>query len=43
MASTGELRNDDLVVAPDGTVEIVVSAEQPRGGQLAARSPTTPR
>jgi hypothetical protein len=29
MASTGELRNDDLVVGPDGRVEIVVSADKP--------------
>jgi hypothetical protein len=31
MASTGELRNDDIHVAPDGTVEIIVSVEQPAG------------
>lgn len=31
MASTGELRNDDLVVAADGTVEIIASAEEPAG------------
>ena len=29
MASTGELRNDDLVVNDDGTVEIIVSADKP--------------
>ena len=29
MASTGELRNDDLYVDSDGTVEILVSAERP--------------
>jgi hypothetical protein len=32
MASTGELRNDDIVVAPDGSVEIIVSAERPESG-----------
>jgi hypothetical protein len=29
MASTGELRNDDLHVEPDGSVEIIASAERP--------------
>lgn len=29
MASTGELRNDDLVVNEDGTVDILVSADKP--------------
>ena len=32
MASTGELRNDDIVVAPDGSVEITVSATRPDSG-----------
>jgi hypothetical protein len=32
MASTGELRNDDLVVDADGRVEIVVSATPPHEG-----------
>lgn len=31
MPSTGELRDGDLHVEPDGTVEIVVSAERPAG------------
>ena len=35
MASTGELTDDDLVVEPDGTVEIIASAT-PHGQQLAA-------
>ena len=29
MASTGELRNDDIVVEADGSVEIIVSTERP--------------
>ncbi|MCW2670645.1 MAG: hypothetical protein JWO27_2542 [Frankiales bacterium] len=29
MASTGELRNDDIAVETDGSVEIIVSAERP--------------
>jgi hypothetical protein len=33
MASTGELRNDDLYVESDGTVEILVSAERPAGAK----------
>jgi hypothetical protein len=33
MASTGELRNDDLHVEPDGTVEVLVSAERPDGAR----------
>ena len=32
MASTGELRNDDLQVDPDGLVRITVSATRPIGG-----------
>jgi hypothetical protein len=32
MASTGELRNDDIVVAADGTVEIIASATKPAEG-----------
>ena len=32
MASTGELRNDDIVVAPDGSVEIIASATKPESG-----------
>jgi hypothetical protein len=31
MASTGELRNDDLVVEADGSVEIFVGTERPAG------------
>ena len=31
MASTGELRNDDLHVESDGTVEIIASAQRPAG------------
>ncbi len=38
MASTGELSDADLVVAPDGTVEIIASAA-PTGRQLAAARP----
>jgi hypothetical protein len=34
MASTGELRNDDLRVEPDGTVEIVASATPHEGNWL---------
>ena len=34
MASTGELRNDDLLVGPDGRVEILVSAEPQEGNWL---------
>ena len=33
MASTGELRNDDLVVEPDGSVEILVGTERPAGAK----------
>ena len=29
MASTGELRNDDLVVEPDGSVVIASATQQP--------------
>lgn len=32
MASTGELRNDDLTVAPDGSVRITVSVTPPTDG-----------
>jgi hypothetical protein len=31
MASTGELRNDDITVADDGSVEIICSAQRPDG------------
>lgn len=31
MASTGELRNDDIVVEPDGSVEIHVGSQRPGG------------
>jgi hypothetical protein len=33
MASTGELRNDDLVVEADGSVEIFVGTERPAGAK----------
>ncbi|WP_028926562.1 DUF1214 domain-containing protein [Pseudonocardia acaciae] len=33
MASTGELTDSDLVVEPDGTVEIIASASEPAAGQ----------
>lgn len=33
MPSTGELRNGDLHVEPDGTVEIIVSVERPAGAR----------
>ena len=33
MASTGELRNDDLHVEPDGSVEILVGAQRPDGAR----------
>jgi len=33
MASTGELRNDDLHVDPDGSVEIFVGQERPAGAK----------
>jgi hypothetical protein len=33
MASTGELRNDDLHVEPDGSVEILVGVERPEGAK----------
>jgi len=33
MPSTGELRGDEIVVAPDGTVEIIASVERPAGAE----------
>lgn len=41
MASTGELRNDDLQVAPDGTVEIVASATPHEGNWLPLAEDST--
>lgn len=41
MASTGELRNDSLVVAPDGSVEILVSATPQPGNWLPLADDST--
>lgn len=41
MASTGELRNDDLLVDADGRVEIVVSAEPHEGNWLPLAADST--
>jgi hypothetical protein len=41
MASTGELSDADLVIAPDGTVEIIASASEHRGTGCRSR-PTPP-
>ena len=41
MASTGELRNDDLVVEPDGTVTILVSATPQPGNWLPLAKDST--
>ncbi len=41
MASTGELRNDDLVIDPDGTVTIHVSATEQPGNWLPLAADST--
>ncbi|MDT7544502.1 MAG: hypothetical protein QOE99_612, partial [Actinomycetota bacterium] len=41
MASTGELRNDDIVVGPDGSVEILVSAQPQEGNWLPLAEDST--
>lgn len=41
MASTGELRNDDLVVGPDGRVEVLVSATPQQGNWLPLAEDST--
>lgn len=41
MASTGELRNDDLVVNDDGTVEVLVSATPQEGNWLPLAEDST--
>ncbi len=41
MMSTGELRNDDIVVGADGSVEIVVSAEPHEGNWLPLAEDST--
>ncbi len=41
MASTGELRNDDLFVAADGTVEIIASATPHEGNWLPLADDST--
>ena len=41
MASTGELRNDDIVVGEDGSVEILVSADKQEGNWLPLAEDST--
>lgn len=41
MASTGELTDDDLIVEPDGTVEIIASARRQAGNWLPLAADST--